>query len=117
MASGYNFYSYNGDGMTNREFIINRIRQLTTREYVPKFKVGDTIFNPEYKIASLVTSMEKGLLPGSTKEVWYYVTKDVYNPSKNVHNMKYTNSKVSYRVDMYYHKVNPNSIEILFGGK
>lgn len=113
-----------GSIMTSKDFIVNRIKQLSNKEYTPKFKVGDTIFNAKYKIASVITELVLGPTPSTfmktfkaDKDIWWYVTKDIYNPSKAKHNMKYNNSKAAYRVDMYYEKVNPNSIEILFGGK
>lgn len=102
--------------MTNKEYIVNRIRQLTNKEYIPKFKVGDTIMNPQYKIASIILNLELQESPNHPKPIWWYITRDVYNPGKSKHNLKYQNSKAAYKVDMYYEKVNPNAIEVLFGG-
>lgn len=97
-----------------RQFFKDKVKEINSKKYEPKFKVGDIILNKKYKIARKIVKI-CSLDTNVKGDLTQYEMIDIHNPLSNVKNYKYSKYKYCVAIDNYYDKVDERTVKILFG--
>lgn len=101
--------------MSPKNLFLHKISQIKNRVYIPKFKVGDYIYNSKFKIVRKVKGVEINSAMCELGRQAQYVLEDYKNELRQQHNMKYLVYKTCVAIDDYYELVDEKMIQVLYG--